>query len=81
MSKYLSSDLKTWLRRNGFVNEGIRTPMRECYGYVKRSGRNFRVRQSVNEVDIGEMYEMFDRWANSTERTISIEEFKTEFAK
>lgn len=82
MSKYISSKMKTWLKRNGFVGEGRpRQPMRETNGYLERSGRKFRVRELSNEVDIGEVFETFDRWANSCERTISIREFKQEFAK
>lgn len=78
--KYVSSSLKTWLRRNGFRGEGApSTPMRACSGYVVRSGRRFRIRG--DEVDIGEVHATFDRWANSTERTIPLEDFKKEFAK
>lgn len=74
----MKSKLKTWLRRNGFKGEGRpRKPMRECNGYVERSGRKFRVRSDI--VDIGD--DDFDRWANSTERTITIDEFMLEFAK
>jgi hypothetical protein len=80
--KKLSSGMKTWLKRNGFVGEGKPpTPMRASNGYVDRNMRKFRIRESTNEVDIGELKETFDRWANSRERTISIEEFKLEFSK
>lgn len=57
------------------------TAMRESNGYTERSGRKFRVREASSLVDIGEIHETFDRWANSTERTISIADFKNEFAK
>jgi hypothetical protein len=76
----ISSSLKTWLRRNRFKGEGVpAVPLRECTGYVVRSNRRFRIRG--NEVDIGETHATFDRWANSTERTVSLEEFKNEFCK
>lgn len=79
---HLSSNLNTWLKRNGFVGEGNpRQAMRESNGYIERSGRKFRVREASGLVDIGELYETFDRWANSTERTISIADFKKEFTK
>lgn len=84
MSRYLTSGLKTWLRRNGFVGEGgwkRRTPLRHCAGYVERDGRKFRIREHDGAVDIGEPLETFDRWANSTERTITILEFKEEFKR
>lgn len=74
----MNSKLKTWLKRNGFRCEA-KQPMRSCNGYVERSGRKFRIRDGV--VDIGEKFETFDRWANSTERTISLEEFMKEFQK
>lgn len=78
----LSSEMKTWLKRNGFVGEGNpRQPMRETNGYIERSGRKFRVRELYDEVDIGEIHETFDRWSNSCERTISVVEFKKEFSK
>ena len=81
---FIKSRLKTWLKRNGFLSErrwGPRTPMRETIGYVARSGRNFRIRQTAGEVDIGEVYATFDRWANSRERVVTIDEFKREFGK
>ena len=76
----INSVTKTWLKRNGFVCEGTpRTSMRECNGYLERSGRKFRIRGDV--VDIGELLLTFDRWANSTEQTISLNEFKREFGR
>jgi len=78
----INSQLKTWLKCNGFKSEGYagkRQPMRETNGYLQRSGRHFRVRGDV--VDIGEPYDTFDRWANSTERTIPLEQFKSEYVK
>ena len=76
----MNSKLKTWLRRNGFRCEANQ-PMRSCKGYVERSGRKFRIRPFDGVVDIGETFDTFDRWANSTERTISLDEFKQEFSK
>lgn len=78
----MNSKLKTWLKRNGFIGEGSkgsRQPMRECNGYVVRKGRHYRIRGDV--VDIGERTETFDRWANSTERTIPLVEFKAAMNK
>lgn len=76
----ISSSLKTWLKRNGFKGEGKpRQPIRETKGYVERSGRKFRIRADV--VDISEPIPDFDRWANSTERTVTLEEFKKEFGQ
>lgn len=78
----LSSKLKNWLRRNGFVGEGMKgrkKPMRQCNGYVERNGRKYRFREKSGVVDIGEKFETFDRWANSIEDTIPIEQFISEF--
>ena len=70
----VSSKLKTWLKRNGFKCE-CRQPMRSCNGYVEKGGRKFRFRERDGLVDIGEPKETFDRWANSTEKTVTLEEF------
>ena len=76
----MNSKLKTWLKRNGFKCEGHpRKPMRECNGYLERSGRKFRIRDNL--VDIGEKFETFDRWANSIERTATLDDFMKEFEK
>jgi len=78
----INSKLKTWLRRNNFYGEGrkgTRNPMRRCNGYVVRSGRRFRIRGDL--VDVGEVHDTFDRWTNSTERTIHVSEFIKEFSK
>ena len=78
----LSSGLKTWLRRNGFTGEGFpkrKDPIRASKGYVERDNRKFRIHESDGVVNIGEPIETFDRWANSTERTITIADFKQEF--
>lgn len=87
----MNSKLKTWLKRNGFKGEGYpgdRMPMRECRGYVVRSGRRFRIRhEDVRDVsthivvDIGETHDTFDRWANSTERTVWLSQFMNEFKR
>jgi len=74
----INSKLKTWLKRNKFKCEANQ-PMRSCNGYMERFGRKFRIRDNV--VDIGEPKETFCRWANSTERTIPLDQFKLEFGK
>lgn len=48
----LSSELKTWRKRNGFSGEGCQT-IRESNGYITRNGRHFRIRG--DEVDISDM--------------------------
>lgn len=58
-----------------------RMAWRKQWMYCKAFGRYFRVRWNAGEVDIGETYDSFDRWANSTERTLSIEEFVQEYLK
>ena len=89
------STLKTKMRRAGFRNSpskwtqwnfdgtvtvGLhRQAWRNNCMYCKGFGRHFRVRWHARVVDIGEVYETFDRWANSTERTLSIDEFVKEF--
>lgn len=89
------STLKTKMRRAGFragpshwtqwgpegeESMGLhRRAWRNNWMYCKAHGRNYRVRWHAGVVDIGEVYETFDRWANSTERTLSIDEFVKEF--
>ena len=78
----MNSKLKTWLKRNGFKGEGVagdRVPMRECVGYVERNGRKYRIRERDGFVDIGEPLGTFDRWANSTEKTIPLTTFLKEY--
>ena len=73
--------------------ESHRTRLMYTYGYVERSDRNFRVRKESYVygptefaegawiVDISCKREDFDRWANSCERTITLEDFMREFKK
>ncbi len=76
----INSSLKTWLRRNGFKAEYKSSRgMRGCNGCLVRNGRRFRIRGDV--VDIGELVDTFDRWANSIERTIPLTDFLKEFKK
>lgn len=78
----MNSKTKTWLKRNGFRGEGKpRKAMRECNGYVERSGRKFRIRLSDGVADIGEPISSFARWANSCEKTISLEQFFKEYGR
>ena len=56
-----------------------RSAWRQGWKYCKAHGRHYRVRWHAGVVDIGETYDSFDRWANSCERTLSIEEFVQEF--
>ena len=74
------SKFKTWLWLNNF-RLAWRGNFRGEWHYLKRSGRPFRVHWKAQTVDIGEVYETFDRWANSRERTVSIEQFVSEFAR
>ena len=87
----MKSEIKTFLKRNGFKGEGFagnRTPIRSCRGYVERNNRKFRIRHAncmdkstPIVVDVGETIDKFDRWANSVERTISINDFFKEFGR
>lgn len=89
------STLKTKMRRKGFrcgphkwtqwnpdgtTQTGLtRFSWRKGWLYCKGFGRYFRVRLKAGVVDIGEVYETFDRWANSTERSLTIDEFAKEY--
>jgi len=89
------STLKTKMRRAGFrcspchwtqydfddkVTHGLsRMAWRKNWKYCKAFGRPFRVRWRAGVVDVGEVYETFDRWANSTERTLTVDEFAKEY--
>ena len=78
--KYISkSTLKTMMRRAGFRTEVRKEAWRKYWMYCRAHGRRYRVRWHAGTVDIGETYDSFDRWANSTERTLLIEEFVQEF--
>lgn len=73
------SKLKTKMRRAGFrAGYGA---WRASWDYCHAFGRPFRVRLKAGVVDVGEVYATFDRWANSIERTITIEEFAKEYLK
>lgn len=69
------SEFKTLLKGLGF-----KVP-RDFFGFsssvAKRQGRLYRFRwwAETFEVDISCPVEEFDRWANSTDRTISLSEF------
>ena len=75
------SKLKTKMRRAGFRAGYGYGGWRKNWEYCHAFGRPFRVRFKAGVVDIGEVYETFDRWANSTERTLTIEEFAKEYLK
>ena len=66
--------LKTLLRRKGF------SVPRDFYGFdsgiARKGSRIYRFRFSVGVVDISCPRLDLDRWANSTEDTITIEELK-----
>lgn len=60
--------------------QGItRSAWRKHWKYCHAHGRNYKVRWHAGVVDISEVYATFDRWANSTERTLSIEDFAKEY--
>jgi hypothetical protein len=69
---------KTLLRRNGF------SVPRDFYGFsscmARKGSRAYRFRFTAGVVDISCPWPEFDRWANSTEETISIEELKVRLA-
>jgi hypothetical protein len=83
--------IKTWCRRNGCKTSG----WRRFRGYGVRKGCPFRIRWKERDpiaasgwvhlahpvVDIGEPVTDFDRWANSTVRTIALRDFMREFGK
>lgn len=58
-----------------------RCAWRKHWEYCKAHGRNFRVRWNDGFVDVSEPYQAFDRWANSIEKTLTIEQFAKEFLK
>jgi hypothetical protein len=66
---------KTFLKRRGFKVK------RDFYGgnccIAKKSGRLWRFRFHAGMVDISCEIGGFDRWANSTEVTVNLEEFKS----
>ena len=66
--------LKTLLKRNGFKFN------RDFYGFgcciAKKSNRYWRFRFLEGLVDMSCTLNDFDRWANSTEDIMSIEELK-----
>ena len=65
---------KTLLKRNGFKVK------RDFYGarccIAQHGGRQYRFRFDSGVVDVSCPLADFDRWANSTELTTSIEEMK-----
>jgi len=65
---------KTLLKRNGW-----KVP-RDFYGasccVLRNGGRYYRFRFASDQVDVSCHYKDFDRWANSTEETLSIEYMK-----
>ena len=65
---------KTLLKRNGFKVK------RDFYGarccIAQHGGRQYRFRFDSGVVDVSCPLADFDRWANSTEHTVSIEEMK-----
>lgn len=65
---------KTLLKRNGFKIK------RNFYGreccIAKRNGRRWRFRFDANKVDVSCDLWDFDRWANSTDRILDLEELK-----
>ncbi len=80
--KYISkSTLKFKMRQAGFRCEVRNQAWRKHWMYCRAHGRLYRVRWGDGVVDIGESFDSFDRWANSTERTLAIEEFVQEFLK
>jgi len=65
---------KTLLKRNGFKVS------RDFYGFgcciASKSGRLWRFRFHASMVDMSCELLDFDRWANSTDKVINLEEFK-----
>lgn len=70
---------KTLLKRSGFL---VR---REFYGreccIAEKNNRLYRFRFSAGVVDVSCKRYEFDRWANSTDYFIDIEQFKSELTK
>lgn len=66
--------LKTLLRRNGFKIK------RDFYGpgycIAQRNGKQWRFRFDDGVVDVSCDLWDFDRWANSTDRILNLEELK-----
>jgi hypothetical protein len=78
--KYINkSTLKSKMRRAGFRCEVRKEAWRKHWTYCRAHGRFYRVRWKDGAVDISESIDSFDRWANSTERTLAIEDFVQEF--
>ena len=61
------SDLKNWLRKNGFRPHGYRQVWRHCwrFGVFRKGNHLYRFRDCGRLVDISHPLETFDRWANS----------------
>lgn len=66
---------KHWLSR---LNLKIATPTRESWtkAVIKGRGRHWRINVH-GEIQAGDLYEVFDRWANSTCATLGGQTFKT----
>lgn len=78
------SSVKTWFARHGFKPAGFRSNSRNWFSHsrrvCRRAGRFFRIRKTDGQwvVDISDLE--FDRWANSTEKTVTLHEFMHEIA-
>lgn len=75
------SFIKSWFKRNYFKPIGWRSNSRNWFTNshgrcCTKFGRIFRIRREDNwVVDISEPIHQFDRWANSTEHTVSLKCF------
>lgn len=81
----IQGELKTWLKRNGFKDETGVDIGKECNGYLRKNDRHYRIRREEHiygetKFKLGEWVvdvsdKDFDRWANSLEKTISLDAF------
>lgn len=81
MNHISKSKLKSKMRQAGFRCEVRKLAWRKHWMYCRAHGRRYRVRWNDGAIDIGESFDSFDRWANSTERTLTVQEFVQEFLK
>ena len=74
------SSIKTWFSRRGFKPAGYGSNSRNWFSKNRAcrwKGRLFRIRKVDGQwqVDVSEPIAQFDRWANSTERTVALKCF------
>lgn len=79
--KGVLDNVDVFVGTNG-IGSGFNSP-RDFFkwGFLRYKNHYYRFRFNSGVVDISCIEEEFDRWANSTERTISLDEFYVEFLR